>query len=368
MTKDKTRSVLIFGGAGFIGSNLAHYLLTRTEAKVHVFDNLSRSGVQHNLNWLSRAATGSGKLKVTTGDIRNSSLVEKAVADATEIYQFAAQVAVTTSLTDPRSDFEVNLGGTFNVLDAARKSRNKPFLLFTSTNKVYGDLGLGAPMRSNGRYIYPGHRGVSESQPLDFHSPYGCSKGAADQYVRDFSRIYGLPTVVFRMSCIAGPRQFGTEDQGWVAHFLYSALQQRPVVIYGDGCQVRDVLCVTDLVRAFDVVRQNLPITAGQIYNVGGGLANTTSLLELINTIEDLTGCRLDHVADESRPGDQLVYVTDYSKLQRHTGWRPLMNLRQTLGVLQDFWEQNRAVLADRTRPAQIETFAAITGNSERVA
>jgi CDP-paratose 2-epimerase len=166
MTKDKTRSVLIFGGAGFIGSNLAHYLLTRTEAKVHVFDNLSRSGVQHNLNWLSRAAGSSARLKVTTGDVRNASLVEKAVSEATEIYHFAAQVAVTTSLTDPRFDFEVNLGGTFNILDAARKSRNKPFLLFTSTNKVYGDLGLGAPVRSNERYIHPGHRGVSESQPF----------------------------------------------------------------------------------------------------------------------------------------------------------------------------------------------------------
>jgi CDP-paratose 2-epimerase len=181
MTKDKTRSVLIFGGAGFIGSNLANHLLYRTEAKVHVFDYLCRAGVQHYLIWLSRAAGNSSRLKVTVGDVRNSSLVEKAVADATEIYHFAAQVAVTTSLTDPRLDFEVNLGGTFNVLDAARKSRHKPFLLFTSTNKVYGDLGLGTPVRSNQRYIHPGHRGVSESQPLDFHSPYGCSKGGAVQ-------------------------------------------------------------------------------------------------------------------------------------------------------------------------------------------
>jgi CDP-paratose 2-epimerase len=368
MNKDKTRSVLIFGGAGFIGSNLAHDLLTRTDAKVHVFDNLSRAGVRHNLNWLKRAAGSTGRLKITLGDVRDALLVERAVADAREIYHFAAQVAVTTSVTDPRLDFEVNLCGTFNVLEAARKSRNKPFLLFTSTNKVYGDLGLGEPVRSNLRYIYPGHRGVSESQPLDFHSPYGCSKGAADQYVRDFSRIYDVPTVVFRMSCIAGPRQFGTEDQGWVAHFLYSALQQRPVVIYGDGCQVRDVLCVKDLVRAFDAVRQNLPVTAGQIYNVGGGMANTTSLLELINTIAELTGCHLDHVADESRPGDQRVYVTDYSKLQRHTGWKPQINLRQTLELLQEFWEENRTVIASRTAPPPVETFAAISGQSGRAA
>ena len=368
MNKDKTRSVLIFGGAGFIGSNLAHDLLTRTDAKVHVFDNLSRTGVRHNLNWLRKAAGSSGRLKITMGDVRDASLVERAVAEAQEIYHFAAQVAVTTSVAEPRLDFEVNLCGTFNILDAARKSRNKPFLLFTSTNKVYGDLGLGAPMRTNRRYIYPGHRGVSESQLLDFHSPYGCSKGAADQYVRDFSRIYNLPSVVFRMSCIAGPRQFGTEDQGWVAHFLYSALQQKPVVIYGDGCQVRDVLCVKDLIRAFDAVRQNLPITAGQIYNVGGGIANTTSLLELIQTIEELTGCHLDHVADESRPGDQLIYVTDYSKLHRHTGWKPQINLRQTLELLHAFWEENRGVIAGRTVPAPVETFAMVTETSGRAA
>ena len=365
MTKDKTRSVLIFGGAGFIGSNLAHHLLTRTDAKVHVFDNLSRAGVRHNLEWLKKAAGASDRLKITVGDVRDASLVARAAADAREIYHFAAQVAVTTSLIDPRLDFEVNLGGTFNILEAARKSGNKPFVLFTSTNKVYGDLGLGAPVRMNERYVHPGHRGVSESQPLDFHSPYGCSKGAADQYVRDFSRIYGLPTVVFRMSCIAGPRQFGTEDQGWVAHFLYSALQQRPVVIYGDGCQVRDVLCVKDLVRAFDAARENLPITAGQIYNIGGGIANTTSLLELMRTIEQLTGCRLDHVSDECRPGDQLVYVTDYSKLQRHTGWKPLFNLKQTLELLRDFWEENQRLIEGRAAPAPIETFASMNRDSE---
>ena len=365
MTKNKTRSVLIFGGAGFIGSNLAHHLLTRTDAKVHVFDNLSRAGVRHNLDWLRKAAASPGRLKITVGDVRDASMVTRAAADAGEIYHFAAQVAVTTSLVDPRLDFEVNLGGTFNILEAARKSGNKPFVLFTSTNKVYGDLGLGAPVRMNERYVHPGHRGVSESQPLDFHSPYGCSKGAADQYVRDFSRIYGLPTVVFRMSCIAGPRQFGTEDQGWVAHFLYSALQQKPVVIYGDGCQVRDVLCVKDLVRAFDAVRENLPITAGQIYNVGGGIANTTSLLELLRTINQLTGCRLDHVSDECRPGDQLVYVTDYGKLQRHTGWKPLLNLKQTLELLRDFWEENQRVIDGRAAATPIEAFASINRDSE---
>jgi CDP-paratose 2-epimerase len=352
MRKQETRSVTIFGGAGFIGSNLAHFLLTRTDAKVHVFDNLSRSGVHHNLEWLKKAAGNSGRIQVTVGDVRNSQQVERAVAHATEIYHFAAQVAVTTSVTDPRLDFEVNLEGTFNVLDAARRSGNKPFILFTSTNKVYGELGPSAPAVSGKRYIIPAHSGTSESQPLDFHSPYGCSKGAADQYVRDFGRIYGLPTVVFRMSCIAGPRQFGTEDQGWVAHFVYSALQHEPVVIYGDGRQVRDVLCVHDLVRAFEAVRQNIETTRTEIYNVGGGPENTTSLLELIELIERLTGHRLECVMDDRRVGDQLLYITDTGKLQRHTGWKPEISLEKTIRLLQEFCEQNHAVLAVRRRGA----------------
>jgi CDP-paratose 2-epimerase len=367
MTREKARSVLIFGGAGFIGSNLAHHLLTRAEAKVHVFDNLSRPGVGHNLDWLKQVPA-SGRLKITLGDVRDQPLVERAVADATEIYHFAAQVAVTTSVADPRLDFDINLCGTFNVLDAARKTGNSPFILFTSTNKVYGDLGLGSPVRVHKRYVYPEHRGVSEIQPLDFHSPYGCSKGAADQYVHDFSRIYRLPTVVFRMSCIAGPRQFGTEDQGWVAHFLYSALQNKAVVLYGDGCQVRDVLCVQDLIRAVDAVRENLPVTAGQIYNVGGGIANTTSLLELVDTVEELTGRRLHHVTDERRPGDQLVYISDYGKLQRHTRWKPQFSIRETLELLREFWTENQGVISRRALAPVPGPFAAVPETSGRAA
>lgn len=345
MKNQEARSALIFGGAGFIGSNLAHHLLLRTEAKVHIFDNLSRTGVHHNLEWLSKAAPHRDRLQVTVGDVRDGKLVEKAVASASEIYHLAAQVAVTTSIADPRLDFEVNLGGTFNILDAARKAGHQPFVLFTSTNKVYGNLGLLEPVAAKTRYTYPGHQGVSESQPLDFHSPYGCSKGAADQYVHDFARIYGLPTVVFRMSCIAGPRQFGTEDQGWVAHFLYSALQRKPIVIYGDGRQVRDVLCIHDLIRAFEAARQHLAATSGQIYNVGGGSANTVSLLELIDEIEHLTGHRLDYVLDGHRPGDQLVYVTDSGKFHRDTGWKPEIGVRQTLELLQKFGDENRGVI-----------------------
>lgn len=365
MKKEQARSVLIFGGAGFIGSNLAHRLLVSSEARVHVFDNLSRAGVHHNLEWLRKTAGNSKRLQVTFEDVRNDKPVERAVAQATEIYHFAAQTAVTTSVNDPRHDFEVNLWGTFNVLDAARRCGHRPFILFTSTNKVYGSLDLGEPVLGNTRYSYPEHRGISESQPLDFHSPYGCSKGAADQYVRDFARIYDLPTVVFRMSCIAGPRQFGTEDQGWVAHFLYSALEQRPVAIYGNGRQVRDVLCIYDLIRAFESVRLNLHTTSGQIYNVGGGIENATSLLEVIADIEELTGRRLEYVFDQGRPGDQLIYVTDTAKLRRHTGWKPEIGIRQTLGLLRTFWEENRSAVSQHAA-APSESFALATPISER--
>ena len=365
MKQAEKRSVVIFGGAGFIGSNLAHYLLTSTEARVHIFDNLTRAGVRSNLEWLKQFA-GTGRLQVTIADVRDARSVEIAVAEADEIYHFAAQVAVTTSVADPRLDFEVNLGGTLNVLDAARRAGRLPFILFTSTNKVYGDLGLGEPGRQGKRYCYPGHRGVSESQRLDFHSPYGCSKGAADQYVHDFSRIYGIPAVVLRMSCIAGPRQFGTEDQGWVAHFMYSALQQRTVAIYGNGFQVRDVLCVKDLVRAMEAVRRNLKTTAGQIYNVGGGIANTVSLLELVDLIYQLTGRRLEYFTGEPRPGDQPVYVTDYSKIQRHTGWRPKIGLERTLKLLRQFWEEHQKALAGASFPSRLEPLLA--GESRRVA
>jgi CDP-paratose 2-epimerase len=341
---DSARSVLIFGGAGFIGSNLAHWLLENTDAKVHLFDNFSRRGVRHNLDSLKKVTGQSGRLKVTVGDIRRPDEVERVVCEANEIYHFAAQVAVTTSIGDPQLDFETNLRGTFNVLEGIRKAGHKPFLLFTSTNKVYGELSEHSLVASRTRYEFRDVPGISEKQPVDFHSPYGCSKGAADQYVRDYARIYGIPSVVFRMSCIAGQRQFGNEDQGWVAHFLYSAMQRLPLSIYGDGRQLRDVLCVDDLIRAFEAVRKNTVITRGQVYNVGGGQANTTSLLELIEQIEKLIGSRVAFVRDATRPGDQLVYVTDHSKLTNHTGWKPLVSVRQTLMRIQDWWKQNREV------------------------
>jgi CDP-paratose 2-epimerase len=343
--RDCFRSILIFGGAGFVGSNLAEWLLQTSEAKVHIFDNLSRPGVRHNLRSLERMAGRSRRLRITVADIRDAEMVERAVRPATEIYHFAAQVAVTTSITDPSFDFDVNLVGTFNILEAVRKSGNAPFLLFTSTNKVYGQLGADRP-RDGTQYAGGNPWGVSESQPLDFHSPYGCSKGAADQYVSDYARIYGVNTVVFRMSCIAGPRQFGNEDQGWVAHFLYSALSGIPLTIYGDGTQVRDVLYVGDLLRALDAVRQLPPSREGRVYNLGGGAANSTSLLDLMALIEGLTGCQLQMTFEKARPGDQPVYVTDFSKLKQETGWQPSVNLHETLERMHHWWKRNRRVFA----------------------
>ena len=355
MKMERFRSVLIFGGAGFIGSNWARRLLETTEAKVHVFDNLSRPGARHNLDFLQKVAGKSGRLQITIGDVRDQAKVSRVVKHATEIYHFAAQVAVTAAIADPRHDFDVNVGGTFNILEAARESGRRPLFIFTSTNKVYGDLASRTAVAHPTRYLVPGSACTDESQPLDFHSPYGCSKGAADQYVHDYARIYGIPTVVFRMSCIAGPRQFGNEDQGWVTHFLYSAMLGTPIMIYGSGLQVRDVLFVEDLLRAFEAVRENQNQTAGEIFNVGGGEPNSVSLLELIEHIRELTGQRIDFERDRLRAGDQLYYVTDHSKLTRMTGWEPEVNVRGALEKILAWFRKNRELILS-VRPTEAES------------
>ena len=357
---DRFRSIVIFGGAGFIGSNWAYWLLQNSNAKVHVFDNLSRAGVRHNLEWLQQSAPGSGRLTITVADVRSARMVESAVRHATEIYHFAAQVAVTSSLADPRHDFEVNVGGTLNILEAARKFGHRPFILFTSTNKVYGSSAGSAISAGETRYQLQSQQGIAETQPLDFYSPYGCSKGAADQYVHDYARIYHLPTVVFRMSCIAGPRQFGNEDQGWVAHFLYSALLSRPVTVYGDGRQVRDVLHVDDLLRAFDLVR-NHPTTHGQVFNVGGGPRNAVSLLELIEKVRSLTRQDLNFITDKARPGDQLVYVTNHQKLTSLTGWQPEFSVDDTLRSLYAWRKKNKGLFEEPAEePSMLAGFSAV--------
>lgn len=350
------RTILITGGAGFVGSNLAERLLSVPGTRVRLFDDLSRRGVTHNLSWL-QSLPESHRLEWVPGDVRNATELVRAAEDVSEIYHLAAQVAVTTSVDEPREDFEANVVGTFNVLEAARRSGNNPFLLFTSTNKVYGSL-RGVPVLKEGtqyRAADSSFQGVGESEPLDFHSPYGCSKGAADQYVRDYARIYGLPTVVFRMSCIAGPRQFGTEDQGWIAHFLYSVLERRPITVYGDGCQVRDILHVYDLVDAIEAAQRAADRTSGQIYNVGGGPERAISVVDALKLIEELTGVAPIQHSSEVRPGDQPLYVSDTGKLTADTGWQPRRSRSDIFEAIFRFWQQNRQLLAKQRNATETE-------------
>ena len=339
MTSGSERRVLITGGAGFVGSNLAAHLLRHTAAHVTVLDSLARPGVQRNLSWLGSLAA-QGRFRPIEGDVRDRKLVMEAAQGATEIYHFAAQVAVTSSIADPLADCHTNVLGTLHVLEAARAARNPPLVLFTSTNKVYGSLEALPVSRTAEAYQFSAEysAGVAEEPPLDFHSPYGCSKGAADQYVRDYARIYGIPTVVFRMSCIAGPRQLGTEDQGWVAHFLYSALEGEPVTIYGDGCQVRDILHVEDLVDAMERVAERRRMCSGEIFNVGGGPKQAISVRQALAMIENRIGLPVNFSSAEQRPGDQQIYISNTAKLREHTGWQPMRTLEQIFSDITDFW------------------------------
>ena len=346
--RDNTRHVLVTGGAGFIGSNLVARLLASEDARVTIFDNLARSGAEHNLKWLQELPGAANRLKVVVGDVRDRSLIFDTAQISDEIYHLAAQVAVTTSIQEPREDFEINAVGTFNVIEAARRSGRRPMILFTSTNKVYGGLESVHVEAAETRYhaTLPGFVGAAEDTPLDFHSPYGCSKGAADQYVRDYGRIYDLPTIVFRMSCIAGPRQFGNEDQGWVAHFLYSLLSKRSINIYGDGMQVRDILHVTDLVDAMLAARDNIDRTSSQVYNVGGGIERALSIQEMLHRMEQLTGSTFRCKHSTVRPGDQPLYISDTGKLTQHTGWRPRRQVSEILEDIRMFWNANRTKIA----------------------
>jgi CDP-paratose 2-epimerase len=321
--RDPARATLITGGAGFIGANLAHRLLA-ARRPVILLDDLSRKGVARNLEWLRQLHRD--QVRFVHADIRDVDAVARAVSGASQIYHFAAQVAVTTSLTDPRSDFEVNASGTLNILEAIRQQKRAIPLVYTSTNKVYGRLAHIPLCLAGDRYEPEDEEirrhGLSESQPLDFHSPYGCSKGAADQYVLDFARSYLLPAAVFRMSCVYGPRQFGTEDQGWVAHFLLQGLREDAITIYGDGRQVRDILFVGDLVDALLLAQQHMPRIRGQAFNMGGGPSNTVSLLKLIELIADLDGRSPEASFQPWRVGDQKYYVSDTRRFSEATGWK----------------------------------------------
>lgn len=334
-------NILVTGGCGFIGSNLTHQLLEDGD-HVTVLDNLSRKGTAKNLDWLK--SQEHPNFRFIQGDIREfeplRELFDKNAFDV--VYHTAGQVAVTTSVLDPREDFEINALGTFNVLEAVRLSGQKPKLLFTSTNKVYGGMEDVKIVDRGSHYDYEGlPRGVPESRNLDFHSPYGCSKGTADQYVRDYARIYDIPAVVFRMSCQYGPRQFGNEDQGWVAHFLIAAHKGRGITIYGDGKQVRDVLYVEDLVRALRGAMDAIDTTSGRIYNIGGGRENTLSLLELIDLIEQFVGRKPSITFDEWRPGDQPVYISDVQAASRDFGWTPRISKSEGVRMLYEWVRAN---------------------------
>jgi CDP-paratose 2-epimerase len=329
-SRESDKTVLITGGSGFIGTNLADAIAS-SGRRVRILDNLSRPGVEKNLEWLKE--THGERVSVHVADVRDPFAVLRAVTGVETVFHFAAQVAVTTSLVDPIHDFEVNVRGTQNVLEAARVQSEPPAVLYTSTNKVYGGMD-DVPLRLRGSRYEPADdtlraRGFGEDRTLDFHSPYGCSKGAADQYVLDYARSYGMRTGVFRMSCIYGPHQFGTEDQGWVAHFLIRALDDLPLTLYGDGKQVRDILYVEDLVRAFLLAEKNIGELAGQAFNMGGGPANTVSLLELIDFIGALHGRRPKVAFEDWRTGDQRYYVSNTSKFEAATGWRPRVNARE---------------------------------------
>lgn len=326
----KSKPILITGGAGFVGSNLAHRLLSAGH-RVRLLDNLSRAGVERNLRWLME--THGDLVDIEVPDLRNLSIIRQAVKDASQVFHFAAQVAVTSSLNDPIEDFEINARGTLNMLEAIRAIQNPPPLVFTSTNKVYGNLADLEFTKQATRYAPSDssicERGIAENRPLDFHSPYGCSKGAADQYVVDYARTYRIPALVFRMSCIYGPHQYGNEDQGWVAHFVIRSLTGKPITIYGDGRQVRDILFVEDLVDAFLLAQQHMKKLSGNAFNIGGGPANSISLLELLDLLTELHGGDLIVRFEDWRAADQRYYVADTSKFGGLTGWQPRVGVRE---------------------------------------
>jgi CDP-paratose 2-epimerase len=342
------KKLLITGGAGFIGINFARHF-RKLGWDITLFDNFSRRGTDKNVETLlSEYKKG---ITVETGDIRTdvekmTKLMEKHDA----VIHLAAQVAVTTSVTDPRTDFEHNALGTFNVLEALRATKKRPPLLFSSTNKVYGGLEQFPAKALATRYVFKDETlakyGVSESVNLDFHSPYGCSKGTADQYVIDYGRIYGLQTAVFRQSCIYGRHQFGIEDQGWVAWFSIAAMLGLPITIYGTGKQLRDVLFVDDLCRLYELALDNMSKVNGNAYNIGGGPANTLSVKEILGTFKKRYPDFKTPALAEMRPGDQPVFVADIRKAKKHFGWAPKIGVDEGIELMTEWLHENKETIA----------------------
>ncbi len=343
MGTTRLKSILITGGAGFIGVNAAQYFHTRGWSVV-LLDNLSRRGAHENLDWVRRKA----QVSYEHADVRDRERMECIVAELRPdaVLHLAAQVAVTTSVDNPREDFEINALGTFNLLEAIRQKSPKSFFINASSNKVYGkleDLGI---TETDARYEYRDlSAGVSEDRPLDFHSPYGCSKGIADQYTIDYARIYGLGTVSFRQSCIYGRRQFGVEDQGWIAWFAIAAILDKPITIYGDGKQVRDALHVKDLARAYELAFERRDRVGGQAFNIGGGPGNTLSLLELIGYLEEDLGITIPITWGDWRAGDQPVFVCALDKARRLLEWKPTISIREGVSDLIAWISDNKPLL-----------------------
>ncbi len=333
--------IFITGGAGFIGSNSANYFLKQGHS-VLIYDNLSRKGGAANLEWL-RAEHGD-KLQFVQADIRDYDSLCQHIEGADAVLHLASQVAVTTSVQDPREDFEINALGTFNVLEAVRNYVPETAVLYASTNKVYGGMEEARVVDQGNRYGYADFtNGVPETYPLDFHSPYGCSKGAGDQYMIDYARIYGLKTLVLRQSCIYGRRQFGVEDQGWVAHFIIAAVLNRPISIYGDGKQVRDLLHVDDLIRAYDLGIQKIDELRGEALNLGGGPQNTLSIwTEFGPLLEELANKPIQIRTGDWRPGDQRVFIADIRKAQEKLGWQPTISPQEGIRDLYQWVSQNQ--------------------------
>ncbi len=337
-----TISYLITGGAGFIGSNYVNRLLERGQ-RVIIYDNLSRAGSRVNLSWLEDKF-GKKAFQLIRGDVADAKQLAAAAREADVFVHLAGQVAVTTSVMEPRHDFESNALGTFNAVEAARLSGRDPIFIYASTNKVYGGMDDVKIVEEASRWRYTDlTMGCPETQPLDFHSPYGCSKGAGDQYVRDYSRIYGLRSVVFRQSCIYGPRQFGVEDQGWLAWMIIAAVTGRQITIYGDGKQVRDVLHVDDLLHAYDAAIERIGTGKGQVYNMGGGPRNVLAVwAEFGPMLEKLLGKHIEIAHADWRPGDQRVFYADFTKATRELEWKPNIKLEEGIEMLFRWVTENR--------------------------
>src|SRR3989344_2755237 len=346
MSEGKQMKVCITGGAGFIGSNAARFFL-RKGWEVVIFDNFRRSGAEKNLAWLKNDLSTGERLKVVRGDVTNEhdcTNLHKLMGEVDYVLHLAAQVAVTTSVLNPRDDFLNNAFGTLNLLEAIRLSSRRPALIYASTNKVYGSLHGVLIEELEKRYSFKNIQAISEEQLLDFHSPYGCSKGSADQYVRDYARIYELETIVCRQSCIYGPRQFGVEDQGWAAWFMIAAATGKDITIYGNGKQVRDLLYIDDLVELYSALFDSIKHFRGRVFNVGGGPMNTLSLIEFIGLLEDKIGRPLRYKKAKERPGDQPIYVSDVSLLKNEVGWQPKVAVSEGIEKLWQWVYSNQSL------------------------